>query len=217
MEKEEFLKLLPKLIQEDNQVKGAIITVLSGVVATKDDIKQVIEEFDKRFESMDKRFETMQTHMDRRFETMDRRFETMDRRFERVYERLDNIDLGYGTVAEGIEYSIIKREFKQKGFDLELQIRQHFFDENNYVHPDTSDVEVDVFHIKPNIIGEATLKLTDLDKVRIFIRKCEFLEKMYKETFQKYLFCFKVNERIKQELDILLNQFDIELIIPTLD
>ncbi|KKN13121.1 hypothetical protein LCGC14_1009550 [marine sediment metagenome] len=199
MEKEEFLKLLPKLILEDNQVKGAIITALSGVVATKDDIKRVIEEFDKRFEAMDKRFETM------------------DKRFERVYERLDNIDLGYGIIAEGIEYSIIKREFKQKGFDLELQIRQHFLDENNYVHPDTNDVEVDVFHIKPNIIGEATLKLAALDKVRIFIRKSEFLEKMYKETFQKYLFCFKVDERIKQELDILLNQFNIELIIPTFD
>ncbi len=96
MEKEEFLKLLPKLIQEDNQVKGAIITALSGVVATKDDIKQVIEEFDKRFESMDKRFEAMQIQMDRGFEAM-------DRRFERVHERLDNIDLGYGTIAEGIE------------------------------------------------------------------------------------------------------------------
>ena len=210
MEKEEFLKLLPKLIQEDNQVKGAIITALSGVVATKDDIKQIIEEFDKRFEAI-------QAQMDRRFEAMDRRFEAMDRRFERVQERFDNIDLGYGTIAEGIEYSIIKREFKQKGFELELQIRQHFFDENNYVHPDTTDVEVDIFHTKPNIIGEATLKLADLDKVRIFIRKCEFLERMYKETYQKYLFCFKVDERIKQELDILLSQFDIELIIPILD
>jgi len=210
MEKEEFLKLLPKLIQEDNQVKGAIITALSGVVATKDDIKQVIEEFDKRFEIMDRRFE----NMDKRFENMQMQ---TDRKFERVHERFDNIDLGYGTVAEGIEYSIIKREFKQKGFYLELQIRQHFLDENNYVHPDTNDVEIDIFHMKPNIIGEATLKLTNLDKARIFIRKCEFLEKMYKETFQKYLFCFKVNERIKQELDILLNQFDIELIIPTLD
>ncbi len=203
MEKEEFLRLLPKLIQEDNQVKGAIITALSGVVATKDDIKQVIEEFDKRFEAMDKRFEAMQIQM--------------DKRFERVYERLDNIDLGYGIVAEGIEYSLIKREFKQKGLDLKIQIRQHFHDENNYVHPDTKDIEIDIFHIKPNIIGEATLKLTDLDKVRIFIRKCEFLEKMYKESFQKYLFCFRVDERIKQELDILLNQFNIELIVPTLD
>ena len=44
MEKEEFLKLLPRLIREDDEVKGAIITALSGVVATKNDIKQVIEE-----------------------------------------------------------------------------------------------------------------------------------------------------------------------------
>ena len=132
MEKEEFLKILPKLIQEDNQVKGAILTALSGIVATQDDIKQVIEEFDKRFEAMDKRFEAMRTQM--------------DKRFERVHERLDNIDLGYGVIAEGIEYSIIKREFRLKGFDLELQIRQHFSDEDNYVHPDTTDIEIDIFH-----------------------------------------------------------------------
>ncbi len=231
MEKEEFLRLLPKLILEDNQVKGAIITALSGVVATKEDIKHVIEEFDKRFEAMDKRFEAIQIQMDKRFEAMDKRFEAMqiqmdkrfeamqiqmDKRFEKVYERFDNIDLGYGIIAEGIEYSVIKREFKQKGLDLKLQIRQHFLDENNYVHLDTTDVEVDIFHMKPNIIGEATLKITELDKVRIYIRKCEFLEKMYKQPFQKYLFCFKVDERIKQELDILLNQFNIELIVPTL-
>ncbi len=224
MEKEEFLKLLPKLIQEDNEVKGAILTVLSGIVATKDDIKRVIEEFDKRFEAMqtqmDKRFEAM----DKRFEAMNKRFEAMqtqmDKRFERVHERLDNIDLGYGIIAEGIEYSIIKREFKNKGLDLKIQVRQHFHDEKNYVHPDTKDVEIDIYHIKPNIIGEATLRLTDLDKVRIFIRKCEFIEKIFfkgEEPFQKYMFCFHVDAEIKQELNILLNQFNIDLIIPILD
>lgn len=50
MEKEEFLKLLPKLIREDDEVKGAIITALSGVVATKDDIAKIIEHSDRRFE-----------------------------------------------------------------------------------------------------------------------------------------------------------------------
>ncbi|MHA1488633.1 MAG: hypothetical protein ACTSRI_03135 [Promethearchaeota archaeon] len=50
MEKHEFLKLLPKLIREDDEVKGAIITALSGVVATKTDIEKVIEHSDKRFE-----------------------------------------------------------------------------------------------------------------------------------------------------------------------
>jgi len=42
MEKEEFLKLLPKLIVEDNEVKGAIVTALSGVMATKSDIERII-------------------------------------------------------------------------------------------------------------------------------------------------------------------------------
>lgn len=37
-------------------------------VATKDDIRQLIEHMDKRFEQVDKRFEQMQLQMDRRFE-----------------------------------------------------------------------------------------------------------------------------------------------------
>ncbi|KKL09765.1 hypothetical protein LCGC14_2562610, partial [marine sediment metagenome] len=64
-----FLKLLPKLIVEDNEVKGAIITALSGVMATKHDIERIIEHSDKRFEKIDKRFEKM----DKRFEKMDER------------------------------------------------------------------------------------------------------------------------------------------------
>ena len=57
MEKEEFLRLLPKLIQEDNEVKGAIITALSGVMATKDDIERVIRNSNQRFEEINQRFE----------------------------------------------------------------------------------------------------------------------------------------------------------------
>jgi len=38
------LKLLPKLIREDDEIKGAIITALSGVVATKEDIKKAKKE-----------------------------------------------------------------------------------------------------------------------------------------------------------------------------
>ncbi len=82
MEKEDFLKLLPKLIREDDEVKGAIISALSGVVATKDDLKMFFSEVDKRFEMLiqqiDKRFETV----DKRFESVNRQFESMDKRFE---------------------------------------------------------------------------------------------------------------------------------------
>ncbi|MHA1854837.1 MAG: hypothetical protein ACTSYY_02240, partial [Promethearchaeota archaeon] len=77
-----LLDILPKLIKENDTIKGAIISILSGIVATKEDIKDVIREMDKRFEAiqiqMDKRFEAMDKH----FEAMDKRFEAMDKRFE---------------------------------------------------------------------------------------------------------------------------------------
>ncbi|MHA1758868.1 MAG: hypothetical protein ACTSVV_19030 [Promethearchaeota archaeon] len=86
MEKEEFLKLLPKLIREDDQVKGAIITALSGVVATKEDIREVIKEFDKRFEILEKQFEASQREWRERFESSQKewreRFEALDKKFE---------------------------------------------------------------------------------------------------------------------------------------
>jgi len=52
MEKEDFLKLLPKFIRESDEVKGAIITALLCVVATKNDITRVIEHSDKRFKAL---------------------------------------------------------------------------------------------------------------------------------------------------------------------
>lgn len=64
IDKNELLKLLPKLIREDDEIKGAIITALSGVVATKEDIASLIEHSNRRFEQIEKRFE--ETH--RRFE-----------------------------------------------------------------------------------------------------------------------------------------------------
>lgn len=56
IDKNELLKLLPKLIREDDEIKGAIITALSGVVATKDDIARVIENSNRRFKEINDRF-----------------------------------------------------------------------------------------------------------------------------------------------------------------
>ncbi len=64
IDKNELLKLLPKLIREDDEIKGAIITALSGVVATKEDIASLIEHSNRRFEEINKRFE----QVDKRFE-----------------------------------------------------------------------------------------------------------------------------------------------------
>ena len=89
IDKNELLKLLPKLIREDDEIKGAIITALSGVVATKEDIASLIEHSNRRFEEIDKRFEEIH----RRFEEIDKRFVEIHRRFEEATkERRDMQD-----------------------------------------------------------------------------------------------------------------------------
>ena len=40
------------MIREDDEIKGAIITALSGVVTTKEDIVRLMEHSDRRFEAL---------------------------------------------------------------------------------------------------------------------------------------------------------------------
>jgi len=216
----ELLKEIEKTVEK--KVVESLGTIqlaqLRKEFLTRQDFLDSMERMDKRFEELIKhmnlRFEASQREMNQRFEAMQKQ---IDKRFDKVYERLDSIDLGYGYVVEGMAYSIIKREFKQRDLDLDLKIRQHFTDENYTVHPDTQDVEVDIFHVRPNIIGEASLKIFNLDKVRTFIKKIEFLEKTYKDNFKRFLFCFKIDDRIEGELINLLQKYNIELIIPKID
>ena len=153
----------------------------------------------------------MQGQMDKRFDAMQGQ---MDKRFEKVYERFEQMDFGHTDVVEGIAYIIIKRELKQRGHDIKLKIRHHFTDSNYDVHPDTQDVEIDILHLNPNIIGEATLKLTDIEKIRTYIRKIQFIESYYGETFERFFFCYKVYDRIQAEANLLFEKYKIELIIP---
>jgi hypothetical protein len=61
-------------------------------LATKEDIKMVLEMMEKRFEAVDKRFEAV----DRRFESVDKRFEDlyryMDKRFESIDKRFEDMN-----------------------------------------------------------------------------------------------------------------------------
>ena len=106
IDKNELIKLLPKLIKENDEIRGAVISALSGVISTKDDLKvfsermdkqfeELIKQMDKRFESMqqqmDKRFESMQQQMDKRFDLVDKRFEAVDKRFEAVDKRFEEL------------------------------------------------------------------------------------------------------------------------------
>jgi hypothetical protein len=110
MEKEEFLKLLPKLIREDDEVKGAIISALSGVVATKNDIERIIENSNKRFEQLiqeitqrfekaDQRFEEMIQQINQRFERVDQRFEQASKERAEISKKVDELTVAVGALG----------------------------------------------------------------------------------------------------------------------
>ncbi len=95
IDKDELRKILPQLIREDDAIRGAIIAALSGVIATRDDIKDLIGEMDKRFGEMDKRFEAMQKQMDQRFTTLQ---EHIDKRFEMVIQEIADTNRNVGLL-----------------------------------------------------------------------------------------------------------------------
>ncbi len=79
----EVIKLHPHIVSE--------ILRLGGIplynVATKDDIKLLIELIYKRFEDINKRFEDI----NKRFEDINKRFEDINKRFEDVNKRFEDL------------------------------------------------------------------------------------------------------------------------------
>ena len=71
-------------------------------LATKEDIKMLMQMMDKRFEAVDKRFEDMYKYMDKRFEGVDKRFEAVDKRFEKKNKKFTMMftfmNIGFGLI-----------------------------------------------------------------------------------------------------------------------
>src|SRR6056297_2548938 len=194
---DELIKILPKLIKENDQVKGAIITALSEVMPTREDIRNLSEKMDKRFEKMDKRFETLIQEMDKRFAAVDKRFEKMDKRFEKMDKKMDR---GFSEV-KGMLGSLLEafgKPFEQFGRNVVSQILEAegepnvVFKNKTYSNPnkmifDHPEVEIDGVSEDPPYIVEVTSILREKDKVDKFIRRVRFLQKKTGKKFKGFL------------------------------
>jgi len=97
--------------------------------ATKEDIRLLIEQMDKRFDAvqtqMDRRFDAMQAQMDKRFEQMERRFEQVDKRFEQMNDRFEFIQalmLALFAASVGTPF-LVERYRQQRGHEDETLLR----------------------------------------------------------------------------------------------
>ena len=102
----------------------------------------------------------------------------MDKRFDGVYRRLDEMSLFERDLFEGFSYSLLKKVLESQGIDTIPERRAHFKDEAMVVHPDSTDIEVDLFSARIPFMGEVTRKVESIEKVEVFVRKIRFIEPM---------------------------------------
>jgi hypothetical protein len=198
-----LLEILPKLIRENDTVKGAILTALSGVVATRDDIKDLIREMDKRFEQANERFEKV-----------DWRLEQIDRRFDKVDKRLEQMTIGADVCFELFCMETIKKVFAAEGHPIPyIEHRRHFKDVERVVNPDTTDVEVDLYYLDPPLIGEVTYRVDSIEKLDKFLSKITFMEHdVFKGTARRYFCTLEIEPSIRDAFEKKAKKHQVEVI-----
>lgn len=179
---QKLIEILPKLIRENDTVKGAILSALSGVVATREDIKDLIREMDKRFEQVDK--------------------------------RLDQMTIGADASFELVCIEMIKKIFATEGNPIPyIEQRRHFTDEGMIVHPDTTDVEVDLFYPDPPIIGEVTYRVDSIEGLNVFLSKIAFIEhEIFKKQARRYFCTLEIKPAIHDAFQKKAKKNQIEVI-----
>ncbi|NMC04594.1 MAG: hypothetical protein GYA24_05245 [Candidatus Lokiarchaeota archaeon] len=172
---EKLIEILPKLIRENDTVKGAIITALSGVVATRDDIKELIKEMDKRFEAVE-----------RRFEAADKRFEAVDRHFDKVENRLDTIDVTLltmqnktGPELERLILDIMRATLQMEHVDPAKIRKETIVDKKGFVFDVDYSTDIDVLVENGNVYLVEIKATADNRDVKDVLDKAKLYEHLH--------------------------------------
>jgi hypothetical protein len=213
---QKFIEILPRLIRENDTVKGAIITALSGVVATKDDIKALIAEMDKRFEAvdkrfeavdkrfeaMDRRFEALQREMDRRFEAlqreMDRRFDQTDRQIKLLGVSVDRLEGKQGILMERTVLDLMRETLKMEHIDPDKVKKAFIVDRTGAVFWKDYSSDIDVLVENGNVYAlEIKAKASHADVTRFIqhIRLYELME--MKKVTKSFVISLRIDPDIK--------------------
>jgi hypothetical protein len=227
---DELLKILPKLIRENDTVKGAIISALSGVVATHEDIEKLTETMDKRFESMDKRFESMDKRfesMDKRFESMDKRFESMNKRFETLIQEMkrgfeearkerEELRVGIATISsrsgfnlQDLVLNIMKEKLSQENIERSNISRRELIDREGRIYYENYRTDVDVVIQNGKTILMEVKSTADNRDVYYLQKNGELFNLLYEEDYDELiLVCLEINrfnfeQAIKQGVKVI--------------
>ena len=125
-EERHILKMLPLLLKKDARFRREVSVVLSETLATKDELRQVLEEIrisreetNRRFEAMDRRFESLVSEMHKGFDLqskatrdlevkVDKGFELQSKATRDVGIKVDTVGARWGIFAESTIRNTLK-------------------------------------------------------------------------------------------------------------
>ena len=208
VELEDFMRQkLPDLLREHGEFRYEIMGIMADVFASKDDLKQVLEEIRKLREDSNRRFEEVNRTMNQRFEEVNQRFEevnrTMNQRFEEMYRsqrevRLEVSALG-GRIGYGLE-EIIRQtveEFSGQSFKKFEHLRLRDSEGELYGIP--ADVEYDLYlEDSVNYVVEVKSHIKPGD-VLIFHRKSLFAEKQLLKRIKPIMISASITKDAKKK------------------
>ena len=212
-----------------NRLEPEIIQVIEEIVArrlrevleeraklvTIDHFAEAMERIDQRFEESQRRYEELQKEMRQGFEETQKRFEKSDKKSDKMLDILNNLQTQLGKPFEQFARNVIIRILEGEGISNVLLKSIKLKDKNRFVFPGgTDEIEIDGLSEEPPIIIEITSILHNMEKVNIFLRKKEFVEKKFKKKFRGF-FIAAGSELTQQEIadiTVLLRKHQSELI-----
>ena len=236
--KEEFLELLEK----DREFRYAIIGYLGldriekTQTAILEEIKRIWEEIKALRESQTKLWEevnkiwkevkslredqeklwkevkALREGQNKLWEEVKALREDQGRLWRYVKSGFRGIHEALGTSFEEYVTSFIRFTLYELGYtDARVEVRKHMIYEGQIV-------EVNVFSEEPLVIGEATLKIGDINEadreVRKLVERAEIVSKVYgKKPFMKVLAVGNAPEEVIEYLKKLTIKYDIKLVI----
>jgi hypothetical protein len=189
---EELRHALPRLVRERPEIAAEIQIRLRDAFASKDDLRAVIEAFDRRTEAHHSetlaRFEAMQAELDRRFEAVDRRFEAMQAALQNTNQLLGDLKSWVQSNVGGLQRRAGRRleetiagtlRFALGVRDLradQLRLRQKVRDERGIIGPKGREYECDIVAVDGEAIVFEIKSVAETEDVERFADKARLVE-----------------------------------------
>ncbi len=194
-EKDRIRKILPELIRSDPTIRGELIGLLEGVLATKEDFKEFIKSQDKRFEAMASKDDLQQL------------IKTMDKRFEAMVKEIKEIRIGLGSLGnrsgQGMEKVIVELAKEIISHDLGLDIKKIrqliIIDVDGALYHKGAEVEYDLFMDNNTPLLFEIKFNPEKEDLYTFKAKAKFFEKVKKQQPKLYLIAICLPEEVRIE------------------